>query len=239
MHPWISPPNRRRAERKENTVSNYLPTRDADLDTWLLNFQTLIAANPTNYGLVASDATAITSAFNAWHTAYLAATNPSTRTTATIATKNQQKRNVLIVVRGYAATIRANQAVSAALKLGLGLHIPDTQPTPVPPPSSYPLLSLSGMQPGIQDLRAADQNTPTKRGRPAGSAGLLLFRAVDEAPVTDPNEAKFLSFVTRSAFQSHFTAADNGKVATYFARWTNSKGEVGPWGPAASMPIAA
>jgi len=41
-----------------------IPSRDADLDTWLLNFKTLIAATPTNYGLVAADATAITNAFN-------------------------------------------------------------------------------------------------------------------------------------------------------------------------------
>jgi hypothetical protein len=219
--------------------ASYIPTRDADLDTWLLNFKTLIAANPTNYGLVAGDATAITTAYTSWHTAYLAAVNPTTRTHATVQTKNAQKANVLAVVRGYAATIRANRAVSDELKIGLGLTIHDTQPTPVPPPASYPLLAVSGMIQGVQDLRAADQNSPNRRGRPAGTAGLLLFRAVDTGPVTEPAQAAFLGFVTRAGFQSHFEAADNGKTATYFGRWTNAKGEVGPWGPPVSMPIAA
>jgi hypothetical protein len=219
--------------------SSYIPTRDPALDTWVLNFKTLIAANPTNYGLVVGDATAITTAYTSWHTAYLAASNPTTRTQATVQTKNEQKVNVLAVVRGYAATIRANRAVSDELKIGLGLHIHDAQPTPVPPPSTYPVLAVAGMGQGVQDLRASDQNTPSKRARPAGTAGLLLFRSVGEAAITDPAQAAFLGFVTRNAFQSHFTSGDNGKTATYFARWTNAKGEVGPWSPPVSMPIAA
>lgn len=215
------------------------PTADGPLDAWANNFKTLIAATPTNYGLVAADGTAITNSYNSWHTAYLAAVNPTTRTRATVATKNTQKTAVLGVVRGYATTIRANMAVSDALKIGLGLHVHDAQPTPVPPPSTYPMLSIAGMGQGNQTLRAADQLTPSKRARPTGTAGLLVFRAVGTTPATEPTQAAFLSFVTRAEFVAHFDAADNGKTATYFARWTNSKGEVGPWSPAASMPIAA
>lgn len=220
-------------------AADYIPSRDSELDTWLLNFKTLIAANPTNYGLVAGDATAITNGFNSWHTAYLAATNPTTRTHATVTTKNEQKGIVVALVRAYAATIRVNHGVSDELKIGLGLHIADTQPSPVPPPSTYPLLAVAGMGQGLQDLRAADQATPTKRAKPAGAAGLLLFRAIGTGPTTDPTEAAFLSFVSRAEYQSHFTSGDNGKIATYFARWTNAKGEVGPWSPPVSMPIAA
>lgn len=220
-------------------ATDYIPSRDSDLDAWLNNFKTLIAANPTTYGLVAADGTAITNAFNAWHTAFLAATNPTTRTKGTVSTKNTQRGIVLGVVRGYAATIRVNKAVSNELKLGLGLHVADTQPTPVPPPATYPILSISKIGQGMQDLRAADQETPNKRAKPAGAAGLLLFRTVGEAPVSEPTGAQFLSFVSQGKFTSNFTPADNGKTATYFARWTNSKGEMGPWSPPASMPIAA
>ncbi len=219
--------------------NSYIPDRDPALDTWLLNFKTLIATTPTNYGLVAADGTAITNAYNAWHTAFLAATNPTTRTKGTVATKNVQKGIVLGVVRGYANTIRVNKAVSNELKIGLGLHVSDSQPSPVPPPSTYPIISISGMGQGLQDLRAADQNTPQKRAKPLGAAGLLLFRAVGTAPVSEPTAATFLAFVSKDKFTSAFLPADNGKTATYFARWTNSKGEVGPWSPPASMPIAA
>ena len=219
--------------------SSYIPSREADMDAWLLNFKTLIVASPTSYGLVTADGTAISAAYSAWNAAYLAATNPTTRTKATVQTKNQQKANVLSVVRGYAATIRANRAVSDALKIGIGLHIHDSQPTPVPPPSTYPVLTIQGLGLGAQDLNAADQMTPNNRAKPAGAIGLVLFRAVGTGPVSDPSQAQYLAFVTRAEFQSQFDPADNGKTATYFARWTNGKGEAGPWSPPASMPIAA
>lgn len=219
--------------------ASYIPTKEALLDDWLLNFKTLIAASPTSYSLSTSDATAITAAFTSWHAAYLAATNPTTRNKTTVVDKNVQKANVLAVVRSYAALIRPNHAVSDALKTGLGLHIADTSPTPVPPPSSYPVLTINSAGNGVQQLHAADQFTPTKRARPVGTTGLLLFRAVDTTPAGGPSDAPFLSLVTRAAYQSTFDSADNGKIATYFARWTNSKGEVGPWSPGVSMTIAA
>lgn len=219
--------------------NSYIPSRDGDLDTWLTQFKTLIAASPTSYGLVSSDATAITSAYNAWHTAYLAATNETTRSKLTVMAKNEQRAIVLGLVRGYAATIRANKAVSNELKAGIGLHVPDTQPSPVPVPTTQPLLTVTGISQGLQQLNAADQLTPAKKAKPAGATGLLIFRTVAETAVSEPTDAEFVSFVTRAAFQSQFAPADNGKTATYFGRWTNGKGEMGPWSPPASMRIAA
>src|SRR6185295_13578527 len=138
-------------------MSSYIPTRDSNMEAWLLNFKTLIAASPTSYGLVAGDATTITNSYTAWHTAYAAATNPTTRNHVTIAAKDAQKILTLDVVRTYAAQIRANVAVSDSLKLGLGLHVADDVPTPIPPPSTFPILAISGAGPLLQDLRAADQ----------------------------------------------------------------------------------
>lgn len=215
------------------------PTADGPLDAWANNFKTLIAASPTTYGLVTADGTAITAAFTSWHTAYLAAINPSTRTKGTVEAKNVQKASMLGVLRAYAATIRVNRAVSNDLKINLGLHVRDTAPTPVPPPATYPTLTILEPMRGVQDLRARDSSSPDRRSKPAGAAGMLLFRAVGTAAVTDPSGAAFLAFAGKTDLAFNFASADNGKVATYFARWTNSKGEVGPWSPAASMPIAA
>jgi hypothetical protein len=220
-------------------VANSLPTRESELDNWLNNFKTLIAATPTNYGLVAADATAITNAFNSWHTAYQAAVNSATRSTLTIEAKNQQKASVLFVVRGYIATILANRAVSDMLKMGLGLHIRDTTPTPVPPPTTKPVLKITKTAQGFMNIAATDEATPARRARPTGAAGMLLYRAVGTEAVNQPSEAQFLTFVGKPAAVSNFATADRGKVATYFARWTNTRGEVGPWSDAVSSAIAA
>lgn len=220
-------------------AGSWIPTTDALLDPFVNNFQTLIAASPTTYNLAVSDATAITAAYTSWHAAFLAATNPTTRTQATVATKNLQKANVLAVVRRYGTTIRANVGVSDALKIGLGLHIADRTPTPVPPPSAKPELSIARIDTGVQEIVARVEGAGTVRARPAGAVGLLLFRAIGEAPVSSASEATFLTFVGRPSVASTFAEADRGKIATYFARWTNARGEMGPWSNPVSASIAA
>lgn len=220
-------------------MPSYIPSKDAQLDDWASNFKTLIAASPTTYGLVASDATSITNAFNSWHTAFLAATNPTTRTKATIETKKLQKASMLSVVRGYAATIRVNKAITNELKIGLGLHIPDTTRTPVPPPVTQPVLKIAKIAQGYQDVQATDEATPLSRARPAGSVGLLVYRFVGAESTNAPADATFLTFVGKPSLKATFTEADRGKTVTYFARWTNARGEVGPWSQAVSAAIAA
>ena len=220
-------------------AGSWIPQSDNALDPFVNNFQTLIAATPTNYGLVAADATAITAAYTTWHAAFLAATNPTTRTKATVATKNTQKANVLAVVRRYATTIRANLGVSDALKVGLGLHIKDATPSPVPAPTTKPELSITKIDTGYQEVSARDEGSAAPRARPVGSVGLLLYRAVGNAPASLPTEATFLTFIGRPEIQSNFDTSDRGKIATYFARWTNARGEVGPWSNPVSAAIAA
>lgn len=219
--------------------TNWIPSRESEFDPFANNFQTKIAADPTDYALSSSDATSITAAYNSWHAAYVAAITETTRTRDTIETKNLQKANMLSVMRRYAALIRPNTAVSNALKIGLGLRIADVDPTPVPPPTTYPVLSVAGGAPLEQLLRIADSATPTKRAKPAGAVGLLLFRAVGTTPATDPGQATFLAFTGKAKAETSFSASDNGKVATYFARWTNLRGELGPWSAPVSRTIAA
>ncbi len=89
------------------------------------------------------------------------------------------------------------------------------------------------------DVTATDEATPSKRARAAGSVGMLLFRAVAEDAVNDPTQAQFLTFVGKPSATSSFTSADRGKTVTYFARWTNARGEVGPWSNGVSGAIAA
>jgi hypothetical protein len=102
-----------------------------------------------------------------------------------------------------------------------------------------PVLEIAKIGTGFQDLKARDESSGTRRARPAGSVGLLLYRAVADDAVSDPSQAQFLVFVGRPQTQATFESADRGKTATYFARWTNARGEVGPWSQPVSGCIAA
>lgn len=253
--------------------STYIPRRDADLHGWLLNFATNIAAAPAKFGLDAGDAAEISAAVDAFHAAFLTASAPSTRTLPAVRVKDDARAAALRTVRKFAALIRADDSVSSELKLDLGLHVrrngmrvvPGQLPTtpefelenrpgsPIPAPATPPLIMVVRQDGGVHTLRLLDAQATTRKGKPAGAASALVFRAVADGPVRTPDEASFYAVATRVSLQSRFGPIDNGgersagvaapefrgKTATYFARWANAKGELGPWSLPAYAPIVA
>ena len=85
-----------------------IPTKEADLYNWADNFSTLLTANPTTYGLVAGDATAVAAVVTPFKTAFDAASDPGTRTQALVGTKDAAKDAMLAVIRPYYRMIQAN-----------------------------------------------------------------------------------------------------------------------------------
>lgn len=217
---------------------SFIPTRDDEYDGFLFNFKTALTAAPATYGMTAPDAVAISAAYTAWHTKFVAATNILTRTRMTIAQKDAEKVLSLSLLREQCSIIRANPAVSDANKIALGITVRDPVPTTIPPPATIPLLSVVNSSPGVQSLLAVDSSTPTSRSKPAGVIGLLVFKAVGAVAAIDPLQATFEGMFTRTPGAMPQDVANNGKVATYFARWTNAKGEEGPWSAPVTCTIA-
>ncbi len=232
----------------------YIPSRDSALDSWADNFQTLIAASPATYGLVAGDAAAITTAFNTWHAAYLLGgstgsppipINPSTFTSVTVAAKNAAKIAMVQLDRAYASQIRINPGVSNSDKTALGLNLPNNAPSPIGTPTTFPLLSIVSAGPGTHELRFADNTTPSIRKKPFGAVGMQLFRGVATDPIDDVSATQYLATLTTQPYLSSFLIGDNGKVATYFARWVTRGRQAGgaaqlegPWSAPVSMTVA-
>jgi hypothetical protein len=219
--------------------TRFLPTQESHLDNWLANFSAKTTASPASYGLSSGDASLIKVAVDAWHAAYLTAIAPTTRTAPAVAEKRVQKKNVVAVVRGYAGRVRSNSTVSRELQIGLGLKLRSAKGSPVPVPSTQPVLTVRRIDMGSHQMWAADIEAAPRRGKPAWAAGLMVFRAVGEEPTHRPQDAAFLTLVTKTSFVSTFAHADAGKTASYFARWINAKGELGPWSTASIAAIAA
>jgi hypothetical protein len=100
-------------------------------------------------------------------------------------------------------------------------------------------VSIIAATPGIQTLRYADSTTPDSSAKPFGATELQLFVVVGTAPASDPEAASFYGKFTRNPIAVSFPPADNGKQATYFARWASRRGETGPWSLPVTMAIAA
>lgn len=212
----------------------YIPASDSGFDAWLANFSTLITAAPTTYGLVAGDATAIAAQQTAWAAAYALVVNPATKTAVTVAAKDAARATAESVVRPYAVQISQNPGVTNGDKTAVGVTVKKTIPTPVPPPTTTPTLSLVQGSPLSHQLAYRDTSTPTSKSKPAGAIQIQLNRAVGVAFTVDPDAAAFYAMWTKSPNVSTFDSTQVGMKCTYFARWVTRGGpggasQFGPW----------
>lgn len=216
----------------------YIPVTDSGLLSWLTNFDGLTSVNYAAYGLTAPEATSITTVTGAYVSAYALATDPTTRTPVTIAAKDTAKATALATVRPLAQKIRNNSAVPDMDKVALGLTVPDTSPTPIPAPTTFPLLDLLRATPGQHWMQYRDSDTPTTKAKPFGALAMELYTKIGTAPAVDPAGATYLGQITKCPFAVDLDPADIGKTATYFARWVTRRGLVGPWSSPVSLTVA-
>ena len=205
----------------------YLPSKDADFDTWLTNFSTLLTAAPPTYGLVAGDAVIVAGVTTPWSAAYAAAINPGTRTSVTIADKDAARNTATATVRPYAVGISLNSGVTNADKTAIGVNLPNTGRTPIPPPTTVPALTLVGAIHFQQTIAYRDTATPTTKAKPAGATGCEIRATIQVGPAINPEVALPLTVATKSPVVNSFTAPDVAKTCTYWARWVTRSGPGG------------
>jgi hypothetical protein len=176
---------------------------------------------------------------NAYAAALSVATTESTRTKVTITAKDNARNSAEQVCRQFAVLIKYNAGISDEAKIAAGVRPVNNEREPIEVPMTSPLLNAIASTPGSQTLRYADSMTPDSPAKPFGATDLLLFCAVADDNVINPVLAKFVGKFTKNPISVEFGAEDNGKQATYFGRWSNRKGEVGPWSLPISLAIAA
>ena len=216
-----------------------IPPRDLDALDWMQNFAGVLTSSYASYFVTALDAAHITSVVNAYASALSVARAPATRTPGTIEVKDAAKAAALQLCRQYAIQIKYNAGISDQAKIDAGVRPVNPARQPVPPPSTPPVLTVLASTYGAQTVEVRDALEPLSRAKPPNATSLQLYVAIGPAPATDLAEARFLGNYTRTPVPVAFDHADNGKYATYFARWLGTRGQVGPWSTPESFPIAA
>lgn len=215
-------------------AASYIPTTDADYNAFFSNFQTLIDATPTAYGLVTADATIITAAWTAWNAAYLLATNPTTRTSPNIAAKDAQRASSIAVIRPYAQIVSKNSGIDPALITGLGLNLANPTRPPIPAPLTNPSFTLVGQTVGQATFQYKDTSLGSTKKKPTGSIGLQVFIGIGTVPAIDPDQCVYYQTWTKSPNVAVFESGSKAKTATFFGRWVTKSGpngtqQFGPW----------
>lgn len=220
--------------------NSYIPTRQQELRDYAVSTAGHLSADPGRFGLMTAEAASVQERVDEFSDSLDRVLDPATRNVGTIEAKNLARVSMLQLLRPVLQRIRDNQGVALEDKRLLNLRDPDTQPTPAPVPTSVPVLEVQTLAPLVHTLRYHDQATPERRARPAGTAALQLFRSVNPAtPPAGPDEADFVAVVTRQPFRLQYDSAEALKMVYYWARWQNTRGQVGPWSIVAVKAIAA
>ena len=214
--------------------TDFIPSTDANALIWMQAFSSGISSSVSTYQLTQSDADTIAAAVQAYADTLAIATAPLTRTPGNVNAKDTARNAAESLCRQYAIQIKYNNGISDEAKIQIGVRPVNTSRDPIHCPASSPLVNVKGATPGSHTVTFADSLEPDKRAKPFGAAGLQLFCYIGDAATVDENEAQFVGIFTRNPVSVQFMPEDDGKMATYFARWSGKRGDVGNW----SLPVS-
>jgi hypothetical protein len=209
--------------------TDFLPSRESDLVTWSTNFSTLITANPVIYGLDLGQAAAYAALHAAFIAAYQTANDPSTRTPSAIVSKNDAKDALIASARDLAGIAQNFPGITDVLRSDLGITVPDTEPTPILPPSDPPGMDIISAVGRTVRLRLHDFNSPASRGKPDGVAGAAVFSFVGDTAPVELDDWQFEGNTTRTSVDVEFAPeVPNGSTVWLTAFWFNPRAQSGP-----------
>lgn len=216
----------------------YIPRRDADLNNWLANFDTLLTASPATYGQTSGTATAVAAAVAAWSAAYALVTSPSTKTAATVGAKDTERVNVLATVRPVAQNISLNPAVVSADKIAIGVNPRQNSPQPITPPTTYPILTIQAGASLQLYARYRDSAADVSvKSKPYGVQYVQIRFLVSATPITDVNLLTGLLNATKSPTLMQFGPADGGKQCYLAGQYVLRNGRLSGFGPIVSFTV--
>lgn len=218
---------------------DYIPTKDADFDSWSANFESQIDTEFATYGLDNAQATAYTTLDTAWRTAYAAAVNPATRTPVTVAAKDAARAAAVANARSLALIINAYPGVTNAMRTTLGLNPRGDGPTPIPAPTTKPLPTVVAYNPLQHVLQIRDVTTPASRKKPFGAIACQVFSKVGATAPADISECELRGLYTKPFLVIDYDGADAGQKAWYICRWVTRRGLTGPTSDLISATITA
>lgn len=209
-------------------MPDYVPQGDATFDTWQINFVTYFTANAAALGLdPVADVLALGTAQTSWTGSYAAHTTAQADAVAATGIKDSDRDALIALIRGYSGQIQANPATTDVQRAALGITVADTEPTPVGPPSTRPVLEADTSQRLEVKVHFRDEFAVDK-AKPAGVRGCEIWTKVGDPAPVDLSETVYQATDTRTPHLLSFDGADGGKTVHIIGRWVSTKGEAGP-----------
>jgi hypothetical protein len=223
-------------------MADFIPQRDDAFDAWFQTYQQYAVANAAALGLTPAQALEIQTAKINWSLSYsnLIAARNAYQGAQEI--KDEKREAGETVIRKMTGMIQKRPETTDAQREGLGITVPDRQPTPLdpgrilqePPPivlvdTSQRLQATVHFGPNPQDER--------KNPKPEIAHAAELWYSFGGAP-TDAAAYQFLALDTNSPY-THVFAGLQAVTVTYRLRWVDRLGRPGPFGDPVTVTISA
>ncbi len=207
-----------------------VPTVDGPLTEWSTNFKLLGTANPTDFSLTAGQMTSYGTLHTAWLAAYNLAKADGSRSKALVVAKNDAKAALLVLARELYQLIQASLVVTNENKTLIGVHVRNTEPTPVPPPALAPLVTLTSVIGRVARYKLADATAPTSRRKPLNAEGATILSFVGATPPPSNDSGwKVEGQTGRTTFTVEFpNSVVPGTACWVTVVWYNRRGEYSP-----------
>lgn len=220
-------------------MSDYIPTTDADFNTWQANLLDYLNANLTAFGLEHADIAPLETAQTEWVTTYSAQVAAQAAAQGASQAKQLAHNNYVQMLRALVQRLQSHPAMTDRHRANLGVHIRETGRTPVSAPQTRPVATIDTSQRLQHTINFSDETTPSRRAKPEGMMGCEIWVKVGDGVPVDPSELKYLAMDTATPYIATYDGAVGGKLAHYMLRWVSRRGEHGPWSQTVSATIIA
>jgi hypothetical protein len=216
---------------------DYIPGNDAEFNTWQENFLTYASANAAALGLVAADLTPLTAAQAAWASAYSAHVAADAAAASAARSKDGSRATLETGLRALTQRLQSSPTVTDAQRAGLKIPVRSKTRRAAGVPTTRPVATVDTSQRLAHTISFMDEETPTKKAKPAGVLGAEIWVKIGDTPPADPSELSFLALDTNTPYLAEYTGAQAGKKAHYMLRWVSTRGDKGPWSETVSATI--
>jgi hypothetical protein len=206
---------------------DYIPKKDAELVPWGANFNSKVTAGASRWGIPSNEVTDVQNAYDAFVTLQKKADSPD-KTTVIVAEKNAARKKYVELVRAMVGFRLKNPIITDAERVGMGLHVHDTTPTPIDVPKTRPEFAIDVVD--FRRLKISFQYQGSKsKALPYGVDGAGFLWAVLDAPPADHGALTRNVLATRTPHILEFTEEERGKTVYAAICWQYEKGQKGPW----------
>lgn len=219
--------------------ADWLPAGDQDFLDWSTNFNTKLTAAPTDYGLVAGDATAYDALHDAYASALAVVAVPATKTSVTIQAKNTAKAAAMAKARELVAIIQESPDTDDTDRAELAITVRDFTPTPIADPITKPVVNIETIGNLSHVLRIRDEATPLSNAKPSGTIGAEVYVAYGDDEPASVAAMTYVGLATRALYPVSHDPAKKHTTAWYKTRWVSPTAGRGPLSDDVSASVAA